>query len=62
MPLMSGDNPHVISENIRMMKQEGRDEPESVAIAMSEAGKAKKPKGHPMRHKNLGKFLHAPKK
>ncbi len=43
MPLMRGSSKHVISENIRELRNSGRPEKQSIAIAFSEAGKSKKP-------------------
>lgn len=44
MPLMKGSSSHVISENIRELRNSGRPEKQSIAIAYSVAGKSKKPK------------------
>lgn len=61
MPLMKGSGQGVISSNIRELMGSGYPQKQSIAIAMSKAGKSNKKKGHPNRHKNLGKFLHAKK-
>lgn len=62
MPLLTGSSKGVISENIRAERHAGKPEAQAIAIAMSKAGKARKPKRKaPHAHKNLGKFLH-PKK
>jgi len=46
MPLEKGKSKKVISDNIKELRNSGRPERQSVAIAMSEAGKSKpKPKG-----------------
>lgn len=44
MPLLKGSSKSVVSENIRTLMQEGRKQSQAVAIAMSKAGKARKPK------------------
>ena len=44
MPLLSGSSKETISENIRTERLAGRPEAQSIAIAMSKAGKAKKKK------------------
>jgi hypothetical protein len=46
MPLMRGSSKHVISENIRTSMHEGKPQAQSIAIAMSKAGKSKKKKKH----------------
>lgn len=56
MPLLNGDAPEIISQNISELRQAGHPEDQSVAIAYSQAGKSKKKNPHA--HKNLGKFLH----
>lgn len=43
MPLLKGSAKEVISENIRTLKSEGRDERQAIAIAYSKAGKGKQP-------------------
>ena len=42
MPLKTGKSNKVISENIATERKAGKPEAQSIAIAMSEAGKAKK--------------------
>jgi hypothetical protein len=44
MPLKKGKSKEVISENISELRHSGRPEKQSIAIAMSEAGKSKKGK------------------
>lgn len=44
MPLKKGKSKKVIGENIRELRHSGRPEKQSIAIAMSEAGKSKKKK------------------
>jgi len=45
MPLEKGSSKKVISDNISELRHSGRPEKQSIAIAMSEAGKSKpKPK------------------
>ncbi len=41
MPLKKGKSKKVISENISELRKSGRPEKQSIAIAMSEAGKSK---------------------
>jgi hypothetical protein len=41
MPLLSGSSSSVVSANIRELRNSGRPEAQSVAIAMRKAGKAK---------------------
>lgn len=47
MPLKSGSSKKVISKNIEELMNSGREQKQAVAIAMSEAGKTKKPKKKP---------------
>ncbi len=42
MPLKKGKSKKVMSDNIRELRNSGRPERQSIAIAMSEAGKSKK--------------------
>lgn len=42
MPLISGSSKHVVSDNIRELRHSGYPEKQSIAIAMSKAGKARK--------------------
>jgi len=44
MPLKKGKSKKVISENIKELRNSGRPEKQSIAIAMSEAGISKKKK------------------
>jgi hypothetical protein len=44
MPLKKGKSKKVIGENISELRRSGRPEKQSIAIAMSEAGKSKKKK------------------
>ena len=44
MPLKSGSSNRVVSSNIRKLKTEGRAADQSVAIALSKAGRSKKKK------------------
>ena len=61
MPLLKGSSQSIIGSNIREMMASGHKQDQAVAASLQMAGKSNKPKGHPNRHKNLGKFLH-PKK
>ncbi len=45
MPLVKGKSKKVISENIEELRNSGYPQKQSVAIAMSEAGKSKPKKG-----------------
>lgn len=44
MPLMNGSSKGVISANIAELRNSGRPEAQSIAIAMSKAGKGRKKK------------------
>jgi hypothetical protein len=44
MPLVKGKSKKVIGENIKELRNSGYPERQSIAIAMSEAGKSKKAK------------------
>lgn len=45
MPLMHGSSKEVVSENIRELRHSGYPEKQSIAIAMSKAGKSRKKRG-----------------
>jgi hypothetical protein len=45
MPLLKGKSKKTISKNISELRHSGRPEKQSIAIAMSEAGKSNKKKG-----------------
>lgn len=60
MPLKKGKSKKVVSYNIRELMHSGRPQKQAVAIAMKEAGKARKPHGghktkmhHPRKHPNM---------
>lgn len=44
MPLFKGSSRSIVSQNIRELRKSGRPEAQSVAIALSKAGKGKKKK------------------
>ncbi len=44
MPLLRGSSKGIVSENIRTLMKEGRKQPQAVAIALSKAGKGRKPR------------------
>lgn len=54
--LLSGEHNSVIMQNVQELKNRGVNEREAHRLSMAHSKK-----GHPNRHKNLGKFLHARK-
>ena len=42
MPLLKGSSKSIVGENVRTLRNEGKSEAQSVAIAMSKSGKTKK--------------------
>ena len=44
MPLKTGKGPDAVSDNIRKLRKEGYPHNQAIAIAMSKAGKKRKPK------------------
>jgi hypothetical protein len=59
MSLLKGSSQSIIGSNIAELQRSGRDERQSVAIALSTArDQAPKPKKRKSTHKNLGKHLH----
>ena len=56
MPLLRGNDSHVISSNIAELRRSGRKGPQAAAIAYSYARKSSK-KHNPA--KNLGKYHHS---
>lgn len=60
-PLLKGSTPSVVGSNTSTLRQGGQTEFDATRHAIQASTFGMKPKGHPNRHKNLGKFLH-PKK
>lgn len=56
MPLLKGSSHSIIGSNIRELRNSGRDEKQSVAIALSKAGKSTK--GKTVAHKVAKKNVH----
>ena len=60
-PMIAGSAPSVVGSNTNTLKQRGLSELDATRQAIAASKQGGKAKGHPNRHKNLGKFLH-PKK
>lgn len=54
--VLKGDNPGVVHENKNTFQRQGLSEADATKKALRTQSK-----GHPNRHKNLGKFLHGKK-